>query len=1354
MSERWHMNRIGFVNFWLYDDEVFSFADGKLLLRGQNGSGKSITTQSFIPFILDGDRTPSRLDPFGSSDRRMEYYFLNDGEKEEATGYLYLEFQKGNRYRTIGIGQQAQKGKSMGFWGFLILDGRRIGYDLSLYREVGNTKIAYTKQEMKKELGEKNLYTEAQKEYMAYVNQYIFGFPRLEQYEQFIRLLIKVRAPKLSKEFKPTKVYEILNDSLQTLSDEDLRAMVDAMEKMDDIQDRLEGLKRAYKDLQVIRNEYGRYNQYMLAQKAAAYLEEKGLLDGAKGKLEAETKELEEKREKAAAACQRRQELAAEKNLLEREREAIGITDLEEADEKLRQCQKRCQDSEREIDAYRQRIEQHRNAIREYDANLREIQKNMDGYQMEIDQLVREVNELQETICFSGHEQLISLWKEAKGHEQAKKIKNELEELCRKVQQALTELKKLREIQLQWDKLSEECSKLETQKAQAQQQVKDAEDMEDAVRDELIESYYALEGRNQEFCLTQKELRQISGYIQEYQSIADYGKIRSLADAVQERKSQELGAEASALKLQRERKMELARACQEELKALEQMQEIAPPCKEITLRTREVLLKNGISFLPFYKAIDFAEHVPQQEKDLLECQLEDAGLLDALVVPGKDYSRAVQVLEEGADKLLCPDGVDKLLCSGDPGKGGFGKFVPAAGMPELREAFELILSHIGTEEDSPIVLKPDGYFRHGALEGYSKPEREACYIGELARQEKKKEQIRRKQEELQGLRQELEALGQGIRALEERLGILKKEYYALPAFHDLDQAIALKKDLNWELERRSEEAAKKQMEKDACEAKKKQCTQQVIVKCRDLPYERSTESYEEIAEMLQDYKKQLEALQSAAMLFSIEKNKEDTQRQLIEKEEDAADIEDSRKKKAEREAAEQRIQIQKLEEFLNAPENREKAERLKSIKEEWNRKNEEERDLDKKQAVWENDIARLEPDIDRQKNLVMEKAEREILLRKYFEEELSLGLVLDWGNKTLPEAAKQARGMLKENDRNKSVAEIVSNLDRIFHAHNGSLASYGTFMEECFVEETKEAAMLRRRHRIVSYMQGKKLYLEEFYQVIKEKIEETEVLIRQKDRELFENILSDTLSRKLNVRIAESRRWIQDMSSLMRRMDTSMSLTFSLDWRAKTAEGEGELDTAELEKLLNRDRELMTTEDIEKISAHFRNKILMVKQRAEENGEILNYSDLVREALDYRKWFEFKMSYYRNDENKKELTNAAFNRFSGGEKAMAMYVPLFAAVNSQYKKAEHDDLPRMIALDEAFAGVDDKNISSMFELVRKFDFDYIMNSQVLWGCYASVPSLRIAELLRPANSQVVTVIYYLWNGKQRIIEEQ
>ena len=52
MSNRWHMHRMGFINFWLYDEETFLFADGRLLLRGQNGSGKSVTTQSLIQMCI------------------------------------------------------------------------------------------------------------------------------------------------------------------------------------------------------------------------------------------------------------------------------------------------------------------------------------------------------------------------------------------------------------------------------------------------------------------------------------------------------------------------------------------------------------------------------------------------------------------------------------------------------------------------------------------------------------------------------------------------------------------------------------------------------------------------------------------------------------------------------------------------------------------------------------------------------------------------------------------------------------------------------------------------------------------------------------------------------------------------------------------------------------------------------------------------------------------------------------------------------------------------------------------------------------------------------------------------------
>lgn len=58
MNSRWQMNRIGLIDFWYYDEEEFAFADGRMLLRGSNGSGKSVTMQSFIPLILDGNMRP------------------------------------------------------------------------------------------------------------------------------------------------------------------------------------------------------------------------------------------------------------------------------------------------------------------------------------------------------------------------------------------------------------------------------------------------------------------------------------------------------------------------------------------------------------------------------------------------------------------------------------------------------------------------------------------------------------------------------------------------------------------------------------------------------------------------------------------------------------------------------------------------------------------------------------------------------------------------------------------------------------------------------------------------------------------------------------------------------------------------------------------------------------------------------------------------------------------------------------------------------------------------------------------------------------------------------------------------
>ncbi|WFR62053.1 SbcC/MukB-like Walker B domain-containing protein [Paenibacillus amylolyticus] len=112
------------------------------------------------------------------------------------------------------------------------------------------------------------------------------------------------------------------------------------------------------------------------------------------------------------------------------------------------------------------------------------------------------------------------------------------------------------------------------------------------------------------------------------------------------------------------------------------------------------------------------------------------------------------------------------------------------------------------------------------------------------------------------------------------------------------------------------------------------------------------------------------------------------------------------------------------------------------------------------------------------------------------------------------------------------------------------------------------------------------------------------------------------------------------------------------------------------------------------------------------------------------------------------FTNKVFGELSGGEKAMSIYSPLFAAIAAKYSYAA-PDAPRVISLDEAFAGIDNENIAQMFQLVHDFEFDYIMNSQVLWGCYETVDELSIAQILRPVDSPVLAVARYYWDGKEK-----
>jgi hypothetical protein len=135
--------------------------------------------------------------------------------------------------------------------------------------------------------------------------------------------------------------------------------------------------------------------------------------------------------------------------------------------------------------------------------------------------------------------------------------------------------------------------------------------------------------------------------------------------------------------------------------------------------------------------------------------------------------------------------------------------------------------------------------------------------------------------------------------------------------------------------------------------------------------------------------------------------------------------------------------------------------------------------------------------------------------------------------------------------------------------------------------------------------------------------------------------------------------------------------------------------------------------------------------------------DQLATALDYRAWHRFRVRRWQ-DGQWKPLSGPA----SSGERALGLTVPLFAAAASHYESAA-DFSPRLVLLDEAFAGIDDGARAHCMDLIREFDLDFVMTSEREWACYAELPGVSICHLVRRADIDAVFVSRWRWNGRVR-----
>ena len=168
--------------------------------------------------------------------------------------------------------------------------------------------------------------------------------------------------------------------------------------------------------------------------------------------------------------------------------------------------------------------------------------------------------------------------------------------------------------------------------------------------------------------------------------------------------------------------------------------------------------------------------------------------------------------------------------------------------------------------------------------------------------------------------------------------------------------------------------------------------------------------------------------------------------------------------------------------------------------------------------------------------------------------------------------------------------QIIRNLNQVYFENRGFLTDYQIMQTELFEELSEEAQQgdpPAKRLDIAARYQGVRIPFGRLLVHLEEEIAQLKDLIQDGDRELFEDILANTVSRKIRGRINGSNAWVDKMNALMEEMNTSSGLKLSLRWRSRTAETEEQLDTRELVELLKKDYRLMREEEAAKLSHIF-----------------------------------------------------------------------------------------------------------------------------------------------------------------------
>jgi uncharacterized protein (TIGR02680 family) len=1354
--ERWQPLRLGLVELFHYDSEEFWFHDGHLLLRGNNGTGKSKVLSLTLPLLFDAQLRPARVEPDGDAGKKMAWNLLL-GSYPRRIGYSWIEFGRRERdgrarYLTLGVGLSAVAGRAqVDSWYFLV-EGDGTAADPRLGRDLWLTtaqRQVLTRERLREALaGRGQVFVDNAKGYRRAVDERLFHLGE-RRFDALMDTLIQLRQPQLSRKPDEAGLSNALGESLPPLPVELLGDVAEALNQLEEDRNQLEDTRRLEQAVVQFERRYRVYAGMLARRQARELRQAQTGFDNASEARNQAHAELE-RAQAAERDADDAHEMARQAYSAARERvETLQSDPANQDANRLAQAEK---DADQRRDAAATAASQRNEAIGKLqrEAGLgQQRSRQADRAREDLELARTHTLEAAGNIAVDADivvNPLFALAAEtlAENPPDPREAGDALRGLASRRRKDIAHLRQRHG----------EVGQRQALLAAAQENLQASRDELDAALDRRGEADQRAEDAGQ--ALLEAWSGHCAGLVQlrfdadePLRRLADWtlrpdgeNPVQAALSAAWQAALQRHAAWQAQLAAGREALRQQRAGLEDERARLAAGEDAVPP----EPATRAAGARTQRAGAPLWRLVDFHPRLDVAERAGLEAALEASGLLDAWLSP--DGS----LVDHEGGPLLDAGWRQRAAVAGASLNEALVAALPP-GCPATAATVTALLAGVSYGPEEPDAaetwLSPDGRYRLGALSGaWRKPE--ARYIGHGARERARQRRLEEIALALAGLGAQDAQFDRQFEALEAERGLAEREWQGAPSERPLRDAIAAATLAGEDADRARGRLELAQARRRQAEAEAQTAREQLRHDAADLGLPSEAERLPALEQALEHFDQAQGRLAQAAREWQRawpdhlqQRQREDEARQALEQAGEALALAEEQEKQA-------RVRFETLRQSIGqqVEELRRKLAAARGERDRTEQQAEACREAlseaEKVHAVAGNEakqkeqlladrIAERQQAAERLRHFagsgLLASALPELELPEHWSVDPALNLARRIEQALAQVADDEAAWTRVQKQISEDLTELQRGLGALGHQAMSEPNDFGLTVAIQYQNRAERPDTLAR--------------------LLADDVAQRSELLSAREREVLENHLQAEIAAEIQRLMRGAANRVEEINAELYKRPTTTGVRYRLQWEALTIEEGAPAGLEEARKrLLNTSADLWSAEDRSAVGMMLQQQIAAERARADADAAGSSLQDQLARALDYRHWHRFRI-LRQQDGQWRKLSGPA----SSGERALGLTVPLFAAIASFYSQGGSPLAPRLMLLDEAFAGIDDTARAHCMGLVREFDLDFVITSEREWACYAELPGVAISQLQRREGIEAVFVSRWTWDGRAKRLED-